>query len=166
MRHWLHNKEYWIATTAVLVVLSIALVIILQLASLHAPVLSFPTTTIKDQDCFDLENGKVVESTLPIFCADKGADFRIERDANHKNSLLQSDDATVAYTDLPYEAITQFTISTLSFTQDYADVPFDRVAVIHTAEDHYYKMRLITEPPGMVTFGKYGTVTFQWDKLS
>ncbi len=165
---WIRNKkQYMIAMVAILTVFSIALVVVVAVASIRDPIVYFPTTTINYNECFDLDTGKVTETRLPTYCLHSEWDI-VFNDGIYGTPIIQDNwDTTLAYTDEPYDAITQSSIKSLTFANQSLDTPFDNdhVAIIHTAEGHYYKMRLIEPPLGKIRFGYMNQITFQWDKL-
>ena len=63
----------------------------------------------------------------------------------------------IAYSEEDYANVWLDDVLLLDFTTDVTYVPFNKVAVIRTAEGNYFKIGLVSEA--------YPNVTFQWDQL-
>jgi hypothetical protein len=116
-------------------------------------------TAIVDQEveCFDFETSSVSGVEQPtLFCLNSHADFKFLSYAGEPR-VTPFNGATLAYSSEDYDDVGLDDVDSLTFGS-YQDIPWTRVAVLHTRDDNYYKMELLGVDSDLHTI-------FKWNSL-
>lgn len=158
-------RKYKVTVAAILTVV-ILITFTLSGFGLTAGITSAANQQCMGWDCgwFDLDTGTYtyvpMETPIPSDC-----DFHFECNENYviRAVVVQNTEqgVEIAYSEENYANVEGNDLATLSFTTDLIDVPFDKVAVLHTPEGNYFKVVWVKES---LEPSEY-CVCFYWDQL-
>lgn len=115
-----------------------------------------------EQECFDLDKGKIEQSpSLNQKCGNTGWDFvfAYNSDKNpHAVLFLNTmSDVKIAYSNASYTSISLSDALSADFSSTFQDRSFE-TAMIQTSKNSYFKVHKLSEKLARI-------VTFEWEKL-